>query len=73
MTLTWPKNPKLSDLIETINAQDVRIATLEAILLEHEAGAVTRQAEVDALKLEANRLQVESTKLRWAQLYGRKQ
>lgn len=79
MTITWPKNPKIDDIVAIINTFDVRVTMLEEaansdrhrldvldrFMASHSAGAVGRQQEVDQLR-------AENQRLRWAMTNSRK-
>jgi hypothetical protein len=63
LAATVERNSERLDAIEL--AQGSRIASLEHDIAEHQAGAVQRQQEVDALKAEIGRTQ-------WRARFGRR-
>jgi hypothetical protein len=54
----------VADLQDTVAHNQARLDTLEAILLDHQAGAIERQAQID-------RIDATERKLRHAQRLGR--
>lgn len=75
MPITWPKNPKIDDVVAVVNALEIRVMALEAYVVRNDTRITALEATYSQIAAERGariaQLESDNRRISWAVSNGR--